>query len=87
MATLANPDRPFRTWFPGSGWPQAFRDEEPPLRSELFSADQMAMHGKVLAASHTLAPERGPDLLLARLAENESILVDVCKLQIGRAHV
>ncbi|MDY0036259.1 MAG: hypothetical protein RBS05_10155, partial [Zoogloea oleivorans] len=80
MATLANPDRPFRTWFPGSGWPQAFRDEEPPLRSELFSADQMAMHGKVLAASHTLAPERGPDLLLARLAENESILVDVCKL-------
>lgn len=80
MATLANPSRPFRTWFPGSGWPQAFRDEEPPLRSELFSADQMAQHGTVLAASHILASGRAPDQLLARLAENESILVDVSKL-------
>jgi cyclic beta-1,2-glucan synthetase len=80
VATLANPGRPFRTWLPGSGWPQAFRNEEPPLRAELFSADQMAQHGAVLAASHVLAHGQAPDQLLARLAENGSILVDVCKL-------
>ncbi len=55
-------------------------DEEPPLRSDLFSADQMAQHGKALAASHKLAPGRAPDRLLARLAANESALVGVCSL-------
>ncbi|MDO8933925.1 MAG: cyclic beta 1-2 glucan synthetase, partial [Rhodocyclaceae bacterium] len=55
-------------------------DDEPPLRSELFSADQMAQHGKALAGSHRLAAGRAPDRLLARLAKNESVLVEVCKL-------
>ncbi|MDI6746986.1 MAG: glucoamylase family protein [Rhodocyclaceae bacterium] len=55
-------------------------DAEPPLRLALFSADQMAQHGKALAASHQLAAGRAPDQLLARLAENEIILVDVCQL-------
>ncbi|WP_308418565.1 GH36-type glycosyl hydrolase domain-containing protein [Chitinimonas arctica] len=55
-------------------------DEEPPLRSELFSADQMAQHGKALAASHLLAPGGAPDRLLARLAANETTLIDVCTL-------
>jgi len=55
-------------------------DEEPPLRAELFSADQMEQHGKALAASHKLAPGRAPDRLLARLAANESALVGVCSL-------
>lgn len=54
--------------------------EEAPLRAELYSADQMAQHGKSLAASHRLAAGRAPDLLLARLAANESVLVGVCKL-------
>ena len=57
-----------------------FADEEPPLRSELFSADQMEQHGKNLAVAHTLAPGRAPDQLLTRLAENERILVEVCDL-------
>ena len=57
-----------------------YADEEPPLRSELFSADQMEQHGKNLAAAHRLAPGRAPDRLLARLAENERILIDVCDL-------
>ncbi len=56
------------------------RDDEPPLRAELFSAEQMAQHGKALAASHKLAPGRAPDRLLARLAANESALVEVCSL-------
>ncbi len=47
---------------------------EPPLRSELFSSDQMEQHGKTLAGVHTLSPGHAPDKLLARLAENEAIL-------------
>jgi len=51
------------------------------LRSELFSADQMERHGKSLAVAHRLAPgPRGPDQLLARLAENDRILAEVCDL-------
>ena len=52
---------------------------ELPLRSELFSADQMERHGKTLAAAHRLTPRRARDQLLPRLAANESVLVDVCK--------
>ncbi len=48
--------------------------EEPPLRSELFSTDQMAQHGPHLASSHALARGRAPDQLLKRLADNEEIL-------------
>ena len=53
---------------------------EPPLRAELFSADQMERHGKTLADTHTLQPGRGRDQLLARLAENEGILERACDL-------
>jgi len=53
---------------------------EPLLRSELFSAEQMERHGKTLADSHKLLKEHGPDQLLARLAENEEILVSACSL-------
>ena len=60
------------------GLPRNHLDEEAPLRGELFSADQMELHGKALAASHKLAPGRAPDRLLARLAANESALVGVC---------
>uniref|UniRef100_Q02AN2 Glycosyltransferase 36 n=1 Tax=Solibacter usitatus (strain Ellin6076) TaxID=234267 RepID=Q02AN2_SOLUE len=54
--------------------------DAPPLRSELFSAEQMKQHGKNLAAQHKLAVERLPDQLLTRLAENETVLVGVHKL-------
>jgi len=55
-------------------------DEESPLRAELFSTDQMAQHGKALAAAHRLASGRAPDQLLLRLAANEGVLVSVCNL-------
>ena len=59
-------------------WPQGLAFEsslvEPPLRSELFSTDQMEQHGRYLAGSHALALERAPDQLLPRLAANEEIL-------------
>jgi len=40
----------------------------------------MALHGEVLAAAHKLIAGQAPDRLLARLADNESTLVDVCQL-------
>ena len=53
---------------------------EPPLRSELFSSDQMKQHGKALAASHKLGVGRVSGQLLERLAENESILIGACNV-------
>jgi cellobiose phosphorylase len=60
-----------------NGLAKKYSGDEPPLRSELFSADQMKQHGKILAASHQLS--RGParDRLLRRLAENEGVLIGV----------
>ncbi len=54
--------------------------DELPLRSELFSADQMEQHGKSLAATHRLTSSRGRDQLLPRLAANEVVLLDACAL-------
>ena len=51
--------------------------DEPPLRSGLFSAEQMEHHGKALAMSHTLQHGRPQDRLLKRLAENEGVLLGV----------
>ena len=53
--------------------------EEAPLRAALYSADQMAQHGKALAATHRLAAGAVTDRLLGRLADNENTLVDVCR--------
>jgi len=50
-----------------------------PLRAELFSADQMAVHGQRLGAAHVVDPARLPDQLLARLASNERVLVELGK--------
>ncbi len=63
-----------RTLFCGTDLAQKFAVSEPPLRSELFSSDQMELHGRVLAGRHQLSPGHSPDQLLARLAENEAIL-------------
>ena len=64
----------------GNGLAQKFAVTEPPLRSELFSSDQMKQHGKALAESHTLSLGGAPDRLLARLAENEGVLIGTCDL-------
>ena len=57
-----------------------YASDEPPLRAELFSADQMEHHGEALARSHRLRSGRARDQLLARLAGNESILLHACRL-------
>ena len=64
----------------GSDLAQKYAGDELPLRSELFSADQMEQHGKILAGVHQLKPGRPRDRLLARLAENESLLLEVHNL-------
>ena len=61
--------------FRGNGLTKKFPGAEPPLRSELFSSDQMKQHGKALADSHKLGLGRAPDQLLTRLAENEGVLM------------
>ncbi len=53
---------------------------DPPLRAELFSADQMERHGAALAESHKVGLKRGTGKLLSRLVENEAILVGACGL-------
>jgi cyclic beta-1,2-glucan synthetase len=60
---------------------QKYADGEPPLRSELFSTEQMEQYGKTLAGLHILGPKVDPEQqLLSRLAENESILLDIHNL-------
>ncbi len=76
-ATLPGPWLRLRTWLRGDRVPREYLFDEPPLRSELFSADQMEQHGKRLAAAHTLSAKRAKDPLLMRLAENEGVLTSV----------
>ncbi len=66
----------FRARLTSSGLPLA---TELPLRSELFSAEQMERYGKTLALAHRLTPRRSRDQLLPRLAANESVLIGVCR--------
>ena len=50
-------------------------EDEEPFRSGLFSAEQMERHGKTLASTHKLSTLSQDDGLLARLDQNESILI------------
>lgn len=54
-----------------------------PLRAELFNADQMDLHGVDLAVAHRTNPATGQNRLLDRLAKNERIIGDTCKLLIS----
>jgi len=63
-----------------NGAPHKYAGDEPPLRAELFSSDQMEEHGKTLAGSHRVGVSRAPDQLLSRLRENESVLRGACDL-------
>ncbi len=69
-----------RRFFHKDSLPGIYTSDESPLRSELFSADQMEQYGRTLAEWHKLSPKQGPDQLLARLAENEEILTGACNL-------
>ena len=74
--------RAVRAWWertPSGTAKAAAATEDEPLRAELFNADQMAQHGKQLAAAHVVDDTRLPDQLLSRLASNEHVLVDLGK--------
>ena len=47
-----------------------------PLRSELFSIEQLTRHAKALAKFHQVVTRRGSNSLLDRLVQNEGILRD-----------
>jgi cyclic beta-1,2-glucan synthetase len=49
---------------------------ESPLRSEMFSAEQMKQHGKMLAGLHKLTKQHTASSLLLRLTENENVLLE-----------
>ncbi len=72
--------RHWRAYISGSGAARKYSGDELPLRSELFSSDQMKQHGEHLANSHELSAEYTPDQLLSRLGENEAILMEACGL-------
>ena len=56
---------------------------ESPLRSELFSSEQMKQHGKTLAGLHQLTKGRVHPTLLIRLTENENVLLETHALLIA----
>jgi cyclic beta-1,2-glucan synthetase len=49
-------------------------DIEPPLRAALFSGAQLEAHARSLASDGILADRSGREMLLRRLAENETII-------------
>ncbi len=54
-------------------------EQEPALRAELFSTEQMEQHGRALAGQHRLSARVSMDSLLARLDDNEAVLTDTCE--------
>ncbi len=62
------------------------RAEERALRAELFSAEQMEQHGRLLASRHRLSERSRADLLLKRLAENEAVLLQVGERLTAASH-
>ncbi|WP_370529435.1 GH36-type glycosyl hydrolase domain-containing protein [Undibacterium sp. YM2] len=53
---------------------------ELPLRADLYSAQQMEQHGRILANSHKLSSVFGQDQLLSRLADNHDVIMNACTL-------
>ena len=68
---------PLRAILHRSALTQKGAGEDAPLRSDLFSASQMEQHGRTLAALYAVGDDRAPERLLARLAANEAVLLEV----------
>ncbi len=54
--------------------------DEPPLRADLFSNEQLEQHARIIATSHRLATGRSPDKLLSRLDDNQRVLIETYDL-------
>ncbi len=61
--------------------------DDPPLRAELFSVEQLERHAKLLAGLHSIAPSpsrrRVPERLLPRLADNQVVLQETYELVVA----
>ncbi len=55
-------------------------NENPPLRAELFSNEQMEQHAQQLALHHAVSFSNSAELILKELSENERILYQVNEL-------
>lgn len=69
-----------RIYFQKESFSRKEADETPPLRSELFTKEQMRQHADQLASHHRLDYNKAPEQLLKRLSENEEVLVKVSDL-------
>src|ERR1043166_1546396 len=69
----------FKTRFGAEDLARSYSDEQP-LRLELFSIEHLSQHAKAVAGWHEINPRRGPDRLLARLADNELVLMHAREL-------
>ena len=49
-----------------------------PLLSDLFSIDQLDMHGEVIARQHEIDRRPAFEKLLGRLTKNEKVLREIC---------
>ena len=78
--TLGELLSPLRQYFQKDSFTRKDVNEKPPLRSALFSIEQMEQHAGQLAHSHQLGYNYAPEKLLKRLAENEEILFRVTTL-------
>ena len=71
---------PLRQYFQKDNFSRKDVNEKPPLRSALFSVEQMESHAGTLAQTHQLSKQYTGEKLLKRLAENEEMLVRVTSL-------
>ena len=69
-----------RISFLGDDLMHKYDDEKAPIRSELFSLEQLETYAGSLAKTHQLTIEKPSEQLLKRLAENEEILLEVHNL-------
>ncbi|MEO6760369.1 MAG: hypothetical protein ABIO24_13005, partial [Saprospiraceae bacterium] len=61
-------------------WGTENENQKEPLRSELFSTEQMEQHAGYLAGFHQLSKEKGAERLLKLLSDNEEVLVRVTNM-------
>jgi cyclic beta-1,2-glucan synthetase len=71
---------PLKSHFKKDNFTHKEVNENPPLRSELFSKDQMEVHAHYLAETHVLSKISSSELLLKGLSENEKIITQVNEL-------
>ncbi len=71
---------PLTSYFKKDNFTHQEVNKNPPLRSELFSREQMVLHARQLAAWHIIYHHDSPELLLKALSDNEDILFDVDEL-------